>query len=201
LLSKKRLMDIGLVIIILAMGVFVYFQIARIVGDVRNKIQDTESPQTVVEAETPTTSPEPDDRQDAREALDFELTSVEGETVRFADFRGMAVMINFWATWCPPCRAELPLIESFAVQHAEELAVLAVNSGEDRETVVQFVNEFNYDLVFLLNPSNSLATEYQVRGLPTTIFINEEGFIEAVHVGLLNENLLTDYLNQVGVTE
>ncbi|MFW5714681.1 MAG: TlpA family protein disulfide reductase, partial [Brevefilum sp.] len=103
--------------------------------------------------------------------------------------------------WCQPCRAELPLIQSFADRYEKELVVLAINMGEDRTNVEHFVNEFNYDLHFLLDQSTSVAKKFMVRGLPTTIFIDMEGQIQARHIGLLNEELISDYLEQIGVVE
>lgn len=199
--SKKRLIDIGLVIIILVMGVFVYFQINRIVSDVRDISQNASSSQEPTVVENPTPTLNADENQDPTPAPEFELTSLEGDAVSLSDFRGQAVMINFWAIWCQPCRAELPLIQDFADRYQDELAVLAINMGEDRTNVEHFVNEFDYDLIFLLDPSSSVAPKFMVRGLPTSVFIDEDGWIQGMHIGLLNESLLSDYLSQVGVAE
>ncbi len=205
MVSKKRLVDIGLVVIILSMGALVYFQINRMIGDVRSGLLATESSQDPIisdPAVEPTTStPEPEMTQQAEPAPDFSLISLEGDTVALSDHKGQAVMINFWATWCPPCLAELPLIESYGVLFEEELVVLAVNSGEERESVYNFVNRHGYDLLFLLDPTNSLATEYRIRGLPTSVFIDKEGLIHAIHIGILNDALLSGYLSEVGVVE
>lgn len=199
--NKKHLVDFGLVIIILIMGVFVYFQVSRIIKDVQGMTKATEAPQDTSVINQPTPSTEPEQSQSTSLAPDFELTSLDGDIVALSDYRGTAVMINFWAIWCAPCRDELPLIQAVADRHEDELVILAVNTGEDRTNVYHFVNEFNYDLVFLLDPSNSLASKYGVRGLPTSVFIDEEGLIQARHIGLLNELLLSDYLSQVGVVE
>jgi thiol-disulfide isomerase/thioredoxin len=201
LLNKKRLIDIGLVIIILVMGAFVVFRIDRVVGELRGAVGGIELSQDVTMTQTPSSTPEPEEDQEAMLAPDFNLSSFESGTVTLSNYRGSAVMINFWAIWCPPCRAELPLIQSFADLYEDELVVLAVNAGEDRTNVYHFVNEFNYDLIFVLDPSNSLAPKYGVRGLPTSVFIDVEGLIQARHIGILSEELLADYLSQVGVVE
>ena len=200
-LSKKRLMDIGLVIIVLAMAVLVYFQLSRLFDDVRGKFQPTESTGQTGVIPDPTPSTVTLDESPPVQAPDFELATLEGDRVSLSEHRGKAVMINFWTTWCPPCRAELPLIESYAMQHADQLVVLAVNAGEEQPTVERFVSEFAYNLVFLLDPSNDLASAFMVRGLPTSIFIDEMGLIQARHIGLLDESLLRQYLSQVGVIE
>ena len=200
--NKKRLIDIGLVIIILAMGVLVYSRVVRVFNEMNNKGQETQEPlQTKVSEDALASTPEFENSQDLKPAPDFTLTSLEGESVALSDHQGQAVMINFWATWCPPCLAELPLIESFAESHAEKLVVLAVNAGEEKASVLNFVNEFGYDLQFILDPTNSLASQYQVRGLPTSVFIDQQGMIQGTHIGVLNESLLSNYLSQVGVVE
>lgn len=201
MLNKKRLIDIGLVIIILVMGAFVVFRIDRVVGELRGAVGGIELSQDVTMTQTPSSTPEPEEGQEAMLAPDFNLSSLGSGTVTLSNYRGSAVMINFWAIWCPPCRAELPLIQSFADLYEDELVVLAVNAGEDRTNVYHFVNEFNYDLIFVLDPSNSLAPKYGVRGLPTSVFIDVEGLIQARHIGILSEELLADYLSQVGVVE
>jgi thiol-disulfide isomerase/thioredoxin len=201
LFKKKHLIDVGLVIIILVMGVFVYLQLRRLIGDVRSTIDAETLVEETRVPNTPTPSKEPEDSLDAISAPDFTLTSLDGDPVSLSDFLGKAVIINFWAIWCQPCRVELPVIQSFADRYREDLIVLAVNAGEDYTNVYHFVNEFNYDLVFLLDPSNSLASKYRVQGLPTTYFIDPEGLIQARHVGLLDESLLSEYLGKIGIVE
>jgi thiol-disulfide isomerase/thioredoxin len=200
-LNKKRVLDIGLVIIVFSMALLVYFQVSRLFRDVSEQLQQPEDTMEAEVAAAPTSTPEDENDTAPTLAPDFELTSVAGETVSLSDYQGTAVMINFWATWCPPCRAELPLIESFATHHADDLVVLAVNAGESRDVVAQFVTEFKYDLVWLLDPANDLASKFLIRGLPTSIFIDANGLIRARHIGLLNETLLRDYLGQAGVVE
>lgn len=200
-MGKKRLIDIGLVIIIIAMAVLVYFQISRLVEDVRGQFQKATPPEEAAVQVTSIPTPESKNVPSATLAPDFELSSLGGEVIALSDYRGQAVMINFWAIWCPPCRAELPLIESFAERHADDLVVMAINMGEDQTNVYHFVNEFGYDLLFLLDPSTSVGSKFMVRGLPTSIFIDADGLIQARHIGILDETLLRDYLSQAGVVE
>ena len=200
--DKKRLIDIGLVIIILAMGGLVFSRVVRVFEEMNYLGQETQEPkQPKVLEDALTTTPVIENSQDVKPAPDFTLTSLDGDPVALSDHQGQAVMINFWATWCPPCLAELPLIESFAENHPDKLVVLAVNAGEERASVRNFVDKFGYDLQFLLDPSNSLASQYQVRGLPTSVFIDQQGLIQGMHIGLLDESLLSNYLSQVGVVE
>jgi thiol-disulfide isomerase/thioredoxin len=144
---------------------------------------------------------DPEKDEDADLAPDFSLESLNGDSVSLSDYRGKAVMINFWATWCPPCRAEMPLIQDFADQFADELVVLAVNAGEHRGDVAYFVEEHGFDLVFLLDPENSVATLFNVRGFPTTLFIDQQGVLQATFIGEMDEAILSTHLEKIGLGE
>jgi len=201
--NKKRWMDIGLVIIIFVMAVFVYLELDRMLKFARGFIgqTSTDAPPIITETTPPTTAPirESDDVREV--APDFELVDLDGELVSLSDYLGTPVMINFWAIWCLPCRSELPLIQAFADQYPEDLVVLAVNTSEDQTNVFHFKEEFGYDLIFLFDFDNSVADEYRVRGLPTSIFIDSDGIWQATHIGELNETLLSAYLGKIGVTQ
>jgi thiol-disulfide isomerase/thioredoxin len=134
-------------------------------------------------------------------APDFTLVDLEGNSVSLSDYRGTPVMINFWATWCPPCRAEMPLIQDFQDRYVDEFVVLAVNGGETAQEVEAFVTEQGFNMVFLLDPEFAVAEQFQVRGFPTSIFISAEGVAEKVHIGELNEPLMVSYLSALGISE
>ena len=202
--KKNWVIDITLVVIIIVMGFFVYLQLDRLVDFVRGwtentSVESTENSENEI-PQTVTPAPENEDQAPA-EAPDFQLVNLEGETVALSDHRGSVVLVNFWATWCPPCRAEMPLLQEFAERYDQQMVVLAVNSGEDEPVVRNFVETTGLDLVFLLDPTNSVATLYRVRGFPTSLFIDEDGILQATHIGELDETLLMSYLQKVGVAE
>ena len=201
--KKNWIIDISLVAIIVVMGFFVYLQLDRLVDFVRGWSEDPSVESTALsENEVPSTvTPVPEEEQDPAEAPDFQLVNLAGETVALSDYRGSVVLVNFWATWCPPCRAEMPLLHEFAERFDQQLVVLAVNSGEEEPVVRNFVETTGLDLVFLLDPANSVATLYRVRGFPTSLFIDENGILQATHIGELDETLLISYLQKVGVAE
>lgn len=203
--KRKRFLDIGLIVVIIAMSVFVFFRIDRIIGFFRvsslssSDAQEDEEPLPEI---NPTATEYPEKQSDSSPtAPNFQLYNLNSEMVSLAEFKGSAVMVNFWATWCPPCRAELPLIQEHADQYPDQLVVLAVNAGEEKSNVKHFVETFDYEMVFLLDPDNYAANLYQIRGLPTTIFVDEEGVWQATHIGELNEPLLSNYLRKIGVIE
>lgn len=134
-------------------------------------------------------------------ASDFELNTLAGEPVHLSDLRGRPVVVNFWATWCGPCRDEMPLLEAAHNRYGDELAVLAVNYDEPQESVQAFVDELELTLPILLDPRARVQQLYRVRAFPTTYFLDDEGVIRFHHIGVLNEKQLTGYLNELGVGE
>ncbi len=117
-------------------------------------------------------------------APDFQLPDLDGQSISLSDFRGEPVLINFWASWCGPCRYEMPFIqEVYEEWSARGLVVLAINKGESLSTAKDFIQSGNYSFPVLLDINQYVALEYNVRGLPTTFFIDKEGMIQAIKVG------------------
>ena len=132
------------------------------------------------------------------QAFDFSLQDLEGNTVALSDFRGRKVMLNFWATWCGPCRAEIPhMVELYQERRHEGLEIVAVNLRESQKRASAFANQFDMSFTVLLDPKARVGKAYFVRGIPTSVFINEDGVIEAVHVGTLAKEVLTRYVDQL----
>jgi peroxiredoxin len=119
-------------------------------------------------------------------APDFELQTTTSETVKLSDLRGQAVLVNLWATWCPPCRAEMPAIEKVYNEYKDEgLVVLAVNMTyqDTRSNIAPFVNEYSLTFPILLDESGAVGNAYQLRSLPSSFFIDREGIITEVVIG------------------
>ena len=118
-------------------------------------------------------------------APDFTLTSTDGETVKLSDLRGRPVILNFWATWCPPCRAEMPAIEeAWQRYRADGLLILGVNQGESKGVVEGYARqEVGTTFPLLLDQTTEVGAIYGVRALPTTVFIDAEGRIQELKVG------------------
>lgn len=126
------------------------------------------------------------------------LPSDHGQTVSLDTFRGQPVVINFWATWCLPCRAEMPELEAAYVAHqARGLAILGVNLGEDRETVLAFRRDLGLTFPLLLDELGRASAEYGVKGLPTTLFIARDGRITHIHFGALSTKTLQEQLSRI----
>ncbi|MCA9933593.1 MAG: TlpA family protein disulfide reductase [Anaerolineales bacterium] len=131
-------------------------------------------------------------------AYNFTAQDLEGNTISLSDYRGKPVMINFWATWCPPCRQELPDFEQAYQAYAEdELVILALNQDEPANLVESyFYDENGFSFTPLLDVGSTISRGYGVNSFPTTIFVDADGVVTAVHRGLLVPQQLETYLAQ-----
>ena len=109
-------------------------------------------------------------------APDFSLQDTEGKTHRLSDYRGKPVIINFWTTWCPPCREELPSMNrAWHLLEKEGIAMLALNMGEDEDTIFIFSADYPTDFPILMDQSGEVIEQWPVKGLPTTYVIAPDG--------------------------
>jgi peroxiredoxin len=118
-------------------------------------------------------------------APDFILPDLDGTPIRLSDHRGKVVLLNFWATWCPPCRAEMPSMEKLYQAYRERgLAILAIsNDLSGRSAVEPFVRERGLTFPILLNPEAGVFAQYGVRGLPTSYVLDRRGRIVSGEIG------------------
>ena len=135
------------------------------------------------------------DLKEGRLAPNFEVSNLSGERVRLADLRGKAVYLNFWATWCAPCSAEMPEIERVLRKYeASGLVVVAVNNGESFGRAREFIEELRLNLsVVGLDPSQQVVNRYRVSAMPTSIFIDRQGVITKIHLGLATEKQMDQF--------
>lgn len=114
----------------------------------------------------------------------FEAATLDGQRINLGSLRGQPVLMNFWATWCEPCRVEMPDLEAIYQQYRERgLRVLAVNLGESPDLVQQWVAEFGLTFDILLDAKQQIAALYQLRGQPTTYVISPTGIITHIFYG------------------
>jgi peroxiredoxin len=135
------------------------------------------------------------------QALDFELTSLNGDTIRLHDLRGKIVIINFWATWCEPCKVEMPLFEKLFQSEPSNLEILGVNFDEPPQQVEKFVANYQLNFPILLDPGGEVQALYRVIGYPTTFVVDEQGIVQFHHIGLMTEDQLNNYIAQLGENE
>jgi peroxiredoxin len=134
-------------------------------------------------------------------APDFTLTNVDGASVSLSQFQGKTVLVNFWATWCGPCRNEMPAIQSrFEQFKDDELIVLAVDFDESQQAVAEFRDEFALTFELLLDPGAEVQKLYRNRSYPASFFIDTQGVIQVQHIGVMTESQLDSYLEQLGLS-
>ncbi|MDA0301713.1 MAG: TlpA disulfide reductase family protein [Chloroflexi bacterium] len=135
-------------------------------------------------------------------APDFLLTDAKtGQPVKLSDYRGKAVLLNFWATWCGPCRAEMPEFQKVYAARGEELAILAVDYRESPEQILFFNEEFNLTFPLLVDRPGAVQAHYGVQGLPSTFFIDKDGILQRKSVGPALGSVLTDGLRAAGLSD
>jgi peroxiredoxin len=118
-------------------------------------------------------------------AWDLELSDLTGRTVRIGDFRGQVVLLNFWATWCAPCRDEMPALETLARELGPRgLAVVGVNYKESKPQVQAFVREQKLGFPVLLDDEGQVAKRYQVFALPVTVLVDRQGMVAGTVLGI-----------------
>ena len=132
-------------------------------------------------------------------APDIQLQNLEGNTVSLSKLRGKPIMLNFWATWCPPCRLEMPFIQEIHEEWSDMgLRVLAVNVGESHSLVSSFMQYYDYSMPVLLDTGRIVAQRYNVGAYPTTFFIDADGIIQDKVIGAFpSKDKLEQYVESI----
>ena len=130
-----------------------------------------------------------------RLAPDFTLIDLESNSVTLSDFRGKAVFINFWATWCPPCRAEMPEIEAIYQEYkSKDVVVIGVDLYEAENEVRQYVQQGGYSWIFVIDTTGEVTKNYAITAIPTSFFLDKEGVIQAMNVGAMTKRAMESKL-------
>jgi len=143
-------------------------------------LDDTGPPQLL---KTGTTPPE------------FTLLLPDGRHTSLSDLKGRPVLINFWATWCPPCRAEMPELLQ-AARDYPDLVLLAVNVSEAPGSVSKFAEQFRMDVPVIIDPTGTISDRYSITGLPTSIFLAPDGTVTSVRPGAINRAVIDSVLGR-----
>ena len=129
---------------------------------------------------------------------DFELEDLNGNKVKLSAYKGKKVFLNFWATWCPPCKAEMPDIEKLYQETKDtDLIILAINVGEDKKTVENFTSKNNYNFPVLLDAKGEISQLYQVSGIPTSYFVDSEGYLDDGTSGAITFESMKEFINKL----
>ena len=134
-------------------------------------------------------------------APDFELTTLEGKKVKLSDYQGKKVILNFWATWCPPCKAEMPHMQNYYEDFAEQenVEILAVNltSGDSADKVDDFVLDYGLTFPIPMDTEGSVGETFEAITIPTSYMIDTKGRIQNKIVGPMNEQMIEDFVSNL----
>lgn len=181
---------VGLLIILLAIGV------------VQRQAEEKQSAERLNEGSDVEFLPTDEGLAKGETAPDFELTTLDGEKARLSDYKGKKVILNFWASWCPPCRAEMPDMQKYYEDQADEenVEILAVNlTTEDRgmDKITAFIEEFNLTFPVPMDSEGDIGKLYQAAAIPTTYMIDTEGKVRNKIVGPMSEQMMEEFVGNM----
>jgi len=128
-------------------------------------------------------------------APDLQLTDLDGNPVDLADYRGQVVLLNNWATWCPPCKAEMPTLQAYYEAHqGQGFVLIAVEAGEPADEVRAFVQEYGLTFPVWLDPQNLSLTRFRTDALPSSFVIDRDGRVRLAWTGAIERSTLEEYV-------
>jgi len=131
-------------------------------------------------------------------APDFELKYADGKVVRLSDFKGRPVLVNFWATWCKFCEAEMPAIQSAYAKYKDDgFMVIAVDSKEAASKVAGFVARYKLTFTVGIDPTDAVFRRYRGGGWPHSVFVDREGIVRRMVAGQLSPSELEQYIGEI----
>jgi cytochrome c biogenesis protein CcmG, thiol:disulfide interchange protein DsbE len=132
-------------------------------------------------------------------APDFELKTLDGKSIRLSELQGKKVILNFWATWCPPCRAEMPEMQNFYENHNKDVEILAVNltSQDSRDKVGPFIKEYGLTFPVVLDDEGEVLSMYEIEPIPTSYIIDSEGIIRQKYVGPMTYDQMVEFTENI----
>ncbi|GIN89234.1 thiol:disulfide interchange protein tlpA [Siminovitchia terrae] len=189
----------GLALIILLVGIVVI----NIIQDVREKNEVEAAKEKFSQSENLEQADE--GLKEGEVPPDFELETLDGNSVKLSDYRGQKVMLNFWASWCPPCKAEMPHIENYYKTKAkqENVEILAVNltsverGVNARKKVKKFIEEYGLTFPVPLDESGKLGKTYQAFTIPTTYMIDTNGMVHTRIIGPMDEETIEKIVSEM----
>jgi thiol-disulfide isomerase/thioredoxin len=176
---------------------------ANMTEQMQNEISETQTPLAASEAnidasvvEVPVTTQEKRDL-----APDFTVYDPEGNAIKLSELRGKPVVLNFWASWCPPCRSEMPEFDKMSDEVGDSVQFMMVNltdgSQETEKTAIDYILENGFTFPTYLDLNQEAAAGYGIRGIPTSIFIDKDGYIATRMEGAIDETTLREGIDTI----
>lgn len=181
------LLLVGVLIVLLAVGI------------VQRNVEEKQSTDRLNEGSDVEFLPTDEGLAKGEKAPDFDLTTLDGEAVKLSDYKGKKVILNFWATWCPPCRAEMPDMQKYYEEQAagSNVEILAVNlttADKGMDEINDFVEEFSLTFPIPMDTEGKVGEIYQAASIPTSYMIDTEGRVQNKIVGPMNEQMMEDFI-------
>jgi len=129
------------------------------------------------------------------------LTDVDGTPRSLSDYQGQVVLVNMWATWCPPCRREMPTLEAFYLEHKDQgFLIVGINDGDALELVTPFIAEYKLQFPIWIDPTYASETAFKTDNLPSSYVIDRQGQVRLEWVGEINRAMLDQYVVSIITT-
>lgn len=179
LTAKKNGLAILVLIGLVGYGVYDY---------VTGSTKESKKEQTIVTSEDI-----PIGIEKGQQAPNFTLNDLNGNPVQLSDYRGKKVLLNFWASWCPPCRAEMPHMQQFHEDTMKDTVILGINLASTEKSiknVTSFIEKFGLTFPIVLDEEGDIMQDYAIIAYPTTYFINEQGVIHEIFLGAINYEIM-----------
>ncbi|MBM7647466.1 peroxiredoxin [Bacillus ectoiniformans] len=191
---KKSYVGIAVIVLAIAIVAVNFWKTSEKEEQTESAVQDSSATEEVSNAE-------PAGVQEGKPAPDFELTTLSGDKVKLSDYQGKKVILNFWATWCPPCKAEMPHMQSFYEKNKDQgievLAVNLTNADKGRQNIQEFVSDYGLSFPIPLDEQGSIGAHYQTYTIPTSYIIDTKGVIANKIVGPMDEGMMEDLVNSI----
>lgn len=195
-LNIKRLLSLALTIVMLMLPLTACQQAAPAAPAPTDAPAPTAAPAATENAALAATHA-PDGAAAAFPSTDFTMYKPDGTPLKLSDLAGQPIVLNFWATWCPPCRAELPDFQAAYETYGDRVTFVMLNVSESIETAQAFFAENGYTFPLYADLDDDASNAYSVTGIPTTIMYDAAGNILDSHIGMIDGNTLTEGINKL----
>lgn len=134
--------------------------------------------------------------------IDLSLKDLDGNAVHLRDLRGMVVLLNYWASWCSPCREEMPLLNAYYEDHKSEgFVLISVNASESPQVAASFINEHGFSFPVWSDPPGNSMIEFGLSGLPASMLLDRDGRLRKVWLGPLTQEMLDESVLPLPTTQ
>jgi len=185
-------------VIILLSALAVVLAVVGVLSFIGSNKSNNNSPSNTTTTETSLPVNSSSNSEEPQMALDFTLTDLNGKQITLSELKGKNVFLNFFTTWCGPCKRELPEIQKIQEEYKDkDLLVYLINLNEDEQTVKDYMEKNNYEFNILMDPNSDAGNLYRTTEIPTSLFINKEGKIVKRYSGQMTYAMVKDFVEML----